>query len=416
MNFTYLNKFLLIFASLFILCCQDNISLLKDTEKETQNNNIKESSPEVENLLDTKINQKTKNNYIDFYSYQNANYDFYNKKLINLRVNSYQGKVKSNLPINVIYNDSFIYSVNLNGSLVKFNNENGKQVEKYKINQKIKNKIPVSFSLIDNDFIIGFKSGEVIRVNKTGDIKWTFKKNNLLNTPIKHLNDNILILYSENIVILSSKTGKVIFEKKYKSSNIIQSSGGKIVDYFNLIFFILPNSEFNVIDVFLFDEHYSELSNLNLKTSLNNLNDKIYVYKNILLYLDNKSILNSYDLKKNEFILSNYIINDLNSPIFFNNSLIDRNEKNINFYNINTGKIFLEINIDKILKNDSKIIKVLNINNYLHLFTNEGEVLILNNKYEIDKKIELKIKNISKIYSYQDKIFILSNKGFTYIY
>ena len=171
MNFIYLNKFLLIFASLFIFCCQDNISLLKDTEKETQNNNIKESSLEVENLLDTKINQKTKNNYIDFYSYQNSNYDFYNKKLINLRVNSYQGKVKSNLPINVIYNDSFIYSVNVNGSLVKFNNENGKQVEKYKINQKIKNKLPVSFSLIDNDFIIGFKSGEVIRVNKTGHLK-----------------------------------------------------------------------------------------------------------------------------------------------------------------------------------------------------------------------------------------------------
>ena len=81
------------------------------------------------------------------------------------------------------------------------------------------------------------------------------------------------------------------------------------------------------------------------------------------MYLDNKNTIHTFDLKKDEFILTNFIINNSNSSVFFNNALISQNEKNIEFFNIKNGKIFSSINIEKIFKKESKLIKAISINN-----------------------------------------------------
>ena len=45
-----------------------------------------------------------------------------------------------------------------------------------------------------------------------------------------------------------------------------------------------------------------------------------------------------------------------------------------------------------------------------------GEIIILNQNLEIQETVNLKIKNINKVYNYQNKIFISTEKGITYIY
>jgi len=64
----------------------------------------------------------------------------------------------------------------------------------------------------------------------------------------------------------------------------------------------------------------------------------------------------------------------------------------------------------------SLFVNSLILNKNLHLFTDNGEIIILDQNLEIQEKVNLKIKNINKVYNYQNKIFISTEKGITYIY
>ena len=414
MNINFINKVSIIIFLVFVISCQERLIF---NENPKNNETIKKSYDyEYEDKIDFLSNYNLDKNIIDFYSYHPTNFNFLDKKLFKIKINNYESDFKNNLPINLIYYNSEIYSLNSKGDILKFNIENGKLIERYSIDLPIENKIPVSFSLFNSNFIIGYKSGDVIKTDTKGKIVWSYKNKNLLNTPIKHYNNNLIILYPEDIIILSSESGKVVFEKNYKSNNIIQSNGGKIISYFNFIYFILPNSEFHSIDTFLFDDNLSKLQNIELVTSLNNLNDNISIYNNLFSYLDNSNIIYTYDLINNKFLLSKFIINNNNSSIFYNNSLITKNEKILEFYNIKNGKLFANVNIEKIFKKNSKIIHSIVIDNKLHLFTDTGKVLILDEYFAINDLIDLKIKKINKIYNYQEKLFVSTEKGITYIF
>ena len=201
----------------------------------------------------------------------------------------------------------------------------------------------------------------------------------------------------------------------YESNNIIQSTGGQIVNYFNLIYFILPNSEFHSIDTLFFEKHISSLDSIDIITSLNNLSDRIYIYKNFLVYLDNGNLLNTYDIISDEFILSNNNIN-YNSYFIYNNAFITKNENSIKFFNIKNANLFSKIDVEKILKKQAKIIYVNVLDNKLHLFMDNGELLILSKDFKILEKINLKINKINKIYNYQDKMFFSTLSGHNYIF
>ena len=267
--------------------------------------------------------------------------------------------------------------------MLKFN-EKGKLIKKYEIKEDIKNKIPTSFLLIKDEFVIAYKSGEILKTDKAGNIKWIFKKNKLLNSPIKYFEGNLIILYFDENIFLSSFDGEIIFQESYPSNNIIQSSGGKIVNYFNLIYFLLPNSELNIIDTFIFEEHVTKLNFKKFLTTLNNLNDNIHIHENYFVYLDNGNLIYTYDIINEKFLLSDFKLNNITSSIFFNNSLITKNDNDIEFYNIINGKLFNGISIKGLLKK-SKLIKAIKNNEDLNLFTSQGEVTIL------DKKLNIKI-------------------------
>ncbi len=414
MSFSFISRISLYLSFLFIFSCQDTISSLRNNENiDSEDYSFQ---LETEEFLDFSFFEHNADNVIDNYTYKEPEYNFLDKDQVVLKINNYEAKYNNNEPINLIYLDENIYSLNKDGELLKFDLNNGKLIERINVDLGQVKKIPISFSLYNDDFIIAFKSGEVVRINKLGQVIWFFKNKDLLNTPVKIFDDYLIILYPEKIVFLSIISGDTIYEKEYKSINIIQSSGGKIVNYFNIIFFILPNSEFNSLDTYLFEEHRINFDNIELNNSLNNLKDQIHLYKNFLVYFDNGNIIHTYDINKNKFLLVNFRISNSSSAILFNNSLISKNENFIEFYNIKNGKLFSRININKILNKKSKIINSLIINKNVHLFTDNGELIILDQNLEIHEMINLKIKKINKVYNYQNKIFISTEKGITYIY
>ena len=414
MSFKFINKLSILILLVFIYSCQNTIIDFDKDKAEKYFNN--KSNIEMIDKVDLSFQKINNSNTFDYYSNHIVSYNFLEDKLKRIKINNYEKKYNNNKPINLVYNNQNIYSLNFKGDILIFDSDTGKKIEKITVDFESVNRIPVSLSLIKNDFIIGFRSGDVVRTNKQGEILWHHKNNDILNTPIKFFNNNLIILYPNDIIILSSDTGEVIFEKNFVSNNIIQSNGGKIIDYFNLIFLLTPTSEFKVIDSFLYAEHLSNLDNIELTTDLNNLNDYLHIYNNYFVYIDNINSINTYDLINNNFLLFNYKINKINSSYLFNNAFIIKNENNIELYNIKNANVFSNIDTTKILSKDSKIVYVNFINNYLHLFTDDGILLILDNNFQIIKKINLKIKKINKIYSYQDKIFISTEKGTTYIY
>ena len=414
MSFSFLNKISLYLSFIFIISCQDTISSLRNNENiDSEDYSFQ---LETEEFLDFSFFEQYADNVIDNYTYKASDYNFLDKDQVVLKINNYEAKYNNNEPINLIYLDESIYSLNKDGELLKFDLNNGKLVERINIDLDQEKKVPISFSLYNNDFIIAFKSGEVVRINKLGQVIWLFKNEDLLNTPVKIFDDYLIILYPEKIVFLSILSGDIIYEKAFKSSNIIQSSGGKIENYFNIVFFVLPNSEFNSLDTYLFEEHILNFENIELNTSLNNLKDQIHIYKNFLVYLDNGNIIHTYDINKDKFLLVNFRINNSSSAVLLNNSLISKNEYFLEFYNIKNGNLFSKININKILNKNSKIINAFIINQNMHLFTDGGKIIILDQNFEILETINLKIKNINKVYNYQNKIFISTEKGITYIY
>ena len=117
-----------------------------------------------------------------------------------------------------------------------------------------------------------------------------------------------------------------------------------------------------------------------------------------------------------DFLLTNFRVENLNSSILFNNAFIVKNQKNIEFYNIANGYLFSQFNSEKILKKESKIIYAIVVNNKLHLFFDKGNILIFDHNLNLEKHVDLKIKTINMIYNYQDKLFISTFDGKTYIF
>ncbi len=412
MSFSFISKISLYLSFIFIISCQDTISSLNNNTDIIDNN----FQLEMEETLDFSLNEDYQENVFDSHTYMPSNYNFLDIDKKKLKINNYESKYKNNNPINVIYLENSIYSINIDGDLLSFDLSTGKLIEKIFIELDQLKKVPISFSSYENDFIVAFTSGEVVRINKQGKVIWLFKNQDLLNTPVKIYDDYIIILYPEKIIFLSILSGDIILEKAFKSSNIIQSSGGKIETFYNIVFFILPNSEFSSLDTYLFEEHNINFDKIELNTSLNNLRDQIHVYKNFLVYFDNGNIFHTYDINNDKFILVDFRINNSSSAVLFNNSLISKNEDFLEFYNIKNGNLFSRINIRKELNKNSKIINAFIINQNMHLFLNDGKIIILNQKLEIQETVNLKIKNINKVYNYQNKIFISTEKGITYIY
>ena len=211
MSSSFISRISLYLSFLFIFSCQDTISSLRNNENIDSDDYTFQI--ETEEVLDFSSFEQYDENVIDNYTSNSSGYNFLYKDLAVLKINNYEAKYNNNEPINLIKLDESIYSLNKDGELLKFDLNNGKLIERINIDLEQEKKVPISFSIYNNDFIIAFKSGEVVRINKFGQVVWLFKNKDLLNTPVKILDDYLIILYPQKIVFLSILSGDIIFEK-----------------------------------------------------------------------------------------------------------------------------------------------------------------------------------------------------------
>ncbi len=313
--------------------------------------------------------------------------------------------------------DDYLYSIDIQSNLNIYNLENGKLINSIKLFDK-KNKnipIPTSMSIYDNDFIIGFKTGRIIKISKEGDLIWEYQNDQILSTPIKIYKQKLIVLYGNTIKFLSLENGNVLLSETYQGSDVINSKGGSVKIFANILYFILPNSTLGEIDTLFNEKSYSNFSKNNYQDSINNAYDEIHVHDNFVSYFDDRLNLYCYDIYSDKFILNKKRISGVNSFKFFNNALVVKNNNTIKAYNLKNGKIFWSFDIKKLLKKDLNIISVLSINDKVNILFDNGEALIIDDN-KIINLISLKIKDINLLYSQNNSIFFSLKNGKTSIF
>ena len=389
MNFIFIYKSFLLFLILFVLSC-------KTVEKIVDKNfNKKNNIPEVSNLEN-----------IEYISLGDLNSKSDFKKKFYLKNIKTSKNIKSKLKT-IILEDKF-YTFNSKAELFIHSVKNGVLIKKY---QFIENNEDDYLSAIyhkQNYFILGFVSGKIIKTDLQGDIIWEFTNNKIFNSQIYELNNIVLVLYGDEIVALNFDDGIKLWSEIYQDNPIIQAQGGEIINFFNDIYFKLPNGRISSIDLFLGSKNNNKFVNLELQNSINNINDKIYLFKNFVIYLDEGEYLYTYDLLTKDFLLYNYKINSSTSNYFFNNSLITKNDNYLEAINILNGNTFWLIESE--LNKKSKILSVKNINQNLTIFLNNGKIALINDDLISETK-DLKVKKINSIDFINNKIITKLENG-----
>ena len=389
MNFIFLNKFIFLFSILFVLSC-NSVEKIADLNFNKKNNIPEINSLEnIENILLTNINFKS--DFTKKYYLENVK----NSKNI-------KSKIKS-----IIIDDKF-YTFNSNLELFINSTEDGKLIENYQFIENIDNDNLLAIHFKDNNFILGFESGKIVKTDTNGNIIWEYFNNKIFNSLIYESNNIVLALYGDEIVALNFDDGIKLWSEIYRDIPIIQSQGGHLINFFNDIYFKLPNGRIGSIDLFLGSKNNNKFVNLDLQNSINNSNDKIYLFKNFIIYLDEGEFLYTYNLLTDKFLLYNFKINSSTSNYFYNNSLIIKNDNYLEAINILNGKSFWLI--DSKLNKKSKILQINNINENLTIFLNNGKIILINDS-EISEILNLKLNKIHSIYFENNKIITKLENG-----
>ena len=389
MIFSVINKIILLIISFLIFnsCSTINVyETLKVTNYE---------EPKVQDFDDNNIFLNSNNNTeIDY-----ANRRVY-KELKNIK----------GLSHNIILENNKIFVLSKDIELLELNINTGKLISTKKLEIPInKEDRLVSFNFFENSFIAAFKSGTIIRLDKNGDLIWTYESNKILNTHLTIFEDQIISLYVDEIKGILIDDGSQIWSESYQGLPIFQAKGGHVVHFLNLLYFMLPNSKVGSIDFQLGVVNNSAFNNIELVSSINNTKDKIHIFNNYLIYLDEGKYIYVFDILENNFTFFKKEIFTGTSNIFFNNSLILKEGNFLQAINIDNKKTFWLINDKKISKN-SIIIAIRNIGNNIEIFLDNGDILTINNKKLIEIK-NLGVKKIKNITFDKQNIIINTQSG-----
>ena len=389
MNFIFLPRYFLLFLFVFVVSCQSVEKIID------QNFNKQINTPEIKSL------ENIENISLNSSSFEsNFTIKFFLENIKNS--NNIQSKLKN------IFLDDKIYTFNSKSEIFINNSINGKLIKNYQFLESENRDILIANYFKNNYFILGYSSGKIIKTDLNGRIIWEFSNNKIFNSFIYELNDIILILYGDEIVALNFDNGIKIWSEIYQDNPIIQSQGGQIYNFFNDIYFKLPNGRVGSIDLFLGSKNNNKFVNLELQNSVNNANDKIYLFKNYVIYLDEGQFLYTYNLLTEDFILYNFKINSSTSNYFFNNSLIIKNDNYLEAINILNGKTFWLI--DSKLNKKSKILNINKINDDLTIFLNNGKIILINDNI-ISEILNLKLNKIDSIDFLNNKIIAKFKNG-----
>lgn len=392
MSFTLINKsFFLFFSFLFICSCSTSSVYQKIKIK-------KYKVPIADNIDNSKINIINRSDKEINYGSEIILKDFKND-------NQYYD--------NIIIKDDNIYAYT-NNKLYNFNSNTGELISSKEINLTDKDDVLISFKYYNNSFILAFKSGNIIRLSINGEILWRHESEKILNTQIVISDQQIILLYVDEIKSLQTNDGTLIWSETYEDLPIYQSKGGQVASFFNIIYFILPNNSIGAIDLNLGKVHNSKYDEIPLVSSLNNARDKIHLFDNYLVYVDEGKYLYTLDIFDDEFILYKKNINLGSSNFIFNNSIILKDGNYIQAINPINGETFWLIS-DKRISKKSKIISLRNYKTNIELFLSNGDVITINNK-ELVKINNLDVGKINFISFKKQNIIFYARNGKTIIF
>ena len=395
MSITHINKALVILSCLFFLsACISTKSVYKNFKTQKYNkpliNIFDDQNITLSSLNSNKIKYENKITLSEL-----------------IKNNQYQS--------NIIINDNKFFALNKDNNIMAFDINTGQLIETTIINiDNIANENIVSFNFLNNSFIIAIKSGSIINIDLTGELIWNFESNNTLNTPLYILDKQIIALYVDQIINISSKDGKLIWDENYKDLPVYQSQGGQMVNFLNLLFFILPNNRVGSMDLSFGSEHNFIFNQIPLISSINNTEDKIHIFDNYFTYLDEGKYLYTADILGNNFNLFKKNINTSSSNIFFNNSLIIKGDTYLHAINIRNGKSFWLIE-NKDISPKSTIVSIRSFDNNIEVFLSNGDVLTIRNRKLIEIN-NLNVKNIKKIFFDKKNIIVITDSGKTVIF
>jgi len=397
----------------FIISCK---SLIIIDEIEQINKVDNENIFDLDNKID-----------LTFYNiYKDGNYDFYRQdKLLNLIKQKEFKKIKTiNFKSNYLKKNKSITSLFIKGQIIIF--PHNLKVLYYDIDYlKIIKEINLELNLsedftyiisaaqINNFLFISYSDGTIISLNDKGKILWKQKFIDIVKTPIKIYNDNLILILSDKIILLNSLNGNIIWEFVYEGNNLLQSNGGDIAIFNNLIYAIFPNGQIGEVDTLFGEKNKSIYSDLDLNQSINNSNNKIHIFNNHLSYIDKNKYFTTIDIIKNDFIINKKIIKNLHSYKFFNNVLFVLDyEGYLNAYNILNKKLFWKINISENIKKNARLIRVSSNTKSLLFFFDKKNFLEIDSKNgNIINNFVLNENKLTNIKFYNHKIITINDHG-----
>ncbi len=412
-------KLVIIFSLLFVSCSDMNI---KKENLENISNNYDELEIEDE-ILDTQKNTSYYQQH-DFYS-KNINFDWINltklQKQYSLPIGiSNKNEIKYS---NFIINDEKIFYIDKKNNFLTYNLEDGNLINSVKINiVNDKNFVlPISLAIHDQFYYAGFANGKIIKFDKTGAIYWKLEFNSLLKTPIKIINNSIIILFNSNkIISINTHNGNLQWEYSFELDKHSSANGGSIHSKGNILFIITPNGRIGSIDTTIGEKiNFNFVNTIKQKNILhNNYNVNLLINENNFIMLEDAKTVYNFDYKKNEFLLFNEKLYFIESFYLVNNVLIAVDEHFLlKSYNLKNKKLFWNVDLSKYFSKKSNIIYSFIYNDIMTLIFSNGLIL------EIDKftgeilyKQNLKIKNIIGINFHKEILSFTLKSGKTIFY
>jgi len=417
MNLKNIIKLLIIFTPLFFLSCQklDNFRNKDEIILLTVKNDF-------ENLETfNNISKNYKENYFDHYS-KSINFLWKNEQELKkvLTVNNSSVKYPSSNPLNIYIINDKIYGLNNNSDLKIFDLNNKKDIETYhiSINSNIEFSHPTSVAMLNNFLYAGYAEGTLIKFDLNGNIIWQLELNNILKTPIKIHNENIIVILSNKILSVDTINEKINWEFIYRSDSPLNVYGGDIVSKNHLLFFYLSNGRLGEIDTIIGENIDSLFSKIQYDHNLLDSSNTLHSFQNLISFYENNKYLYTIDIQNNNFLIEKDKIDNVLSHNFINNALIilDK-EKIMKAYNIKNKKIFWKSDLNEYLDKDEKIVEIINNKNRIIIFFNSGLIL------EIDLisgvvlfNQNIKLKEIISIYFIDNFAFFTQMNGKTTIF
>jgi hypothetical protein len=416
-NLKNIIKPLIILIPFFLLSCQklDNFSNNDEKILLTVKDEIEDH--EIFNNISTNYNE----NYFDHYS-KSINFLWKNeqelKKVLTINNSPEKYPYSPYLKVNII-NDK-IYSLNNKSDLIIYDLNDKKDIVTHHVSISSNSEIlyPTSVAMLNNFLYAGYAEGILIKFDLNGNIIWQLELNDILKTPIKVHNENIIVILSNKILSVDTINEKINWEFIYNSDNSLNYYGGNIISKNNLLFFCLPNGRLGEIDTIIGKNNETLFSKIKYDHNILHSCNIMHSFQNLISFYENNKYLYTVDIQKNNFLIEKDNVENVLSHYFINNALIILdNEKNIKSYNIKNKKIFWKSDLNEYLDKDEKIVEIINNENRIIIFFNNGLILeidLISGEVLFNQK--LKLVEIISIYFIDNYVFFSQINGKTTIF